>query len=97
MHGVLFLVGFLLAFQTQPHTGQGPTTGFGDGFAAFFAKSTALAPGQALARRTSSAMESWIWSCTALSPAQPTAMVHLPNMFRSDPAALPSCGNGDRL
>ena len=39
-------VGFLLAFQTQPHTGQGPTTGFGDGFAAFFAKSTALAPGQ---------------------------------------------------
>ncbi len=47
MHGVLFLVGFLLAFQAQPHTGQGPTTGFGDGLAAFFAKGTALAPGQA--------------------------------------------------
>ena len=36
MHGVLLLVGFLLAFQAQPHTGQ------------------------ALARLTSSAMESWI-------------------------------------
>lgn len=61
MHGVLLFVGFLLAFQAQPHTGQGPPPGFRDGFAAFLTKGTALAPGrQALARRTSSAMESWI-------------------------------------
>ena len=47
MHGVLLFVGFLLAFQAQPHTGQGPPAGFGDGFAAFLAKGTALSPGQA--------------------------------------------------
>lgn len=46
MHGVLLFVGFLLAFQAQPHTGQGPPPGLGDGFAAFLTKGTALAPGQ---------------------------------------------------